>query len=67
MESIPPEPETGVYEYDDVPPRGYAVYEMDLWLEGSKEITYTETTVRIMSALSDESRAQIEALAAELC
>ena len=36
-------------------------------LEGSKEIAYTETTVKIMSALSDESRAQIEALANELC
>jgi len=38
MEFIPPEPETGVYEYDDVPPRGYAVYEMDLWLEGSSRM-----------------------------
>ena len=36
-------------------------------LEGSKEITYTETTVKVLSALSDESRAQIDALAQELC
>ena len=36
-------------------------------LEGSKDLTFTNTTVKIMSALSDESRAQIEALAEELC
>ena len=35
-------------------------------LEKSKNITYADTTVKILSALSDESRAQIEALAAEL-
>ena len=35
-------------------------------LEKSKNITFTDTTVRILSALSDESRAQIDALAAEL-
>jgi flavorubredoxin len=34
--------------------------------EKSKNITYAENTVKILSALSDESRAQIEALAAEL-
>ena len=33
----------------------------------SKNITFTDTTVRILSALSDESRGQIEAMAAELC
>jgi len=36
-------------------------------LEKSKNITYTDTTVRILSALSDDSRSQIEALAQELC
>ena len=36
-------------------------------LEGSKNITYADTTVRILSALSEESRAQITALADELC
>ena len=36
-------------------------------LEGSKNLTYTNTTVKIFSALSDESRAQVEALAEELC
>ena len=36
-------------------------------LEGSKNLTFTDTTVRILSALSDESRAQIDALANELC
>lgn len=35
-------------------------------LEGCKDLTFTETTVRITSALNDESRAQIEALAKEL-
>ena len=35
-------------------------------LEGSKDITYTDATVKIVSALSPESRAQLEALAAEL-
>ena len=34
--------------------------------EKSKNITFAENTVKILSALSDESRAQIEALAAEL-
>lgn len=36
-------------------------------LEGAKNLAFTETTVTVKSALSDESRAQIEALAAELC
>ena len=36
-------------------------------LEGSKNLTFTDTTVKILSALSDDSRAQIEALADELC
>ena len=35
-------------------------------LEGSKDITYTNTTPRILSALSDASRAEIIALADEL-
>jgi len=39
---------------------------MGKMLENSKEITYTGTPVRILSALSEESRAQIEALADEL-
>ena len=33
----------------------------------SKNITFTDTTVKILSALSDESRAQVEAMADELC
>ena len=40
---------------------------MRAMLEGSKEITILEPAVKIMSALNDESRAQIEALAEELC
>ena len=36
-------------------------------LESSKNLTYTENNVKIFSALSDESRAQIDALAEELC
>ena len=36
-------------------------------LEGSKNLTYTNTTVKIFSALNDESRAQVDALAEELC
>ena len=35
-------------------------------LEGSKGITYTDTTVKIFSAMNEENRAQIEALANEL-
>ena len=35
-------------------------------LEGSKNLTFTDTTVKIFSSLSDDSRAQIDALAAEL-
>ena len=33
----------------------------------SKNITFTDTTVKILSALNDDSKAQIEALAEELC
>ncbi|MBQ2854787.1 MAG: flavin reductase [Oscillospiraceae bacterium] len=36
-------------------------------LESSKNLTFTETTVKILSALSDDSRAQIDAMAEELC
>lgn len=36
-------------------------------LENCKDITYTETTVKIISALNDESKAQVESLAEELC
>ena len=35
-------------------------------LDGSKNLTYCENSVKILSALSDASRAQIEALAKEL-
>ena len=36
-------------------------------LEGSKNITFTETTVIVRSVLNDESREQIDALTKELC
>ena len=36
-------------------------------LENSKNLSYADTTVKIMSALNDESIAQIKTLAAELC
>ena len=36
-------------------------------LENSKDLVYTETTVKILSALNEESSAQLEALADELC
>lgn len=35
--------------------------------EGSKNLTFTDTTVKILAALDDDSKAQIEALAEELC
>ena len=35
-------------------------------LEGSKNLTFTDTSVKILSALSDDSRAQIDAMAEEL-
>ena len=35
-------------------------------LDGCKDITYTNTTVKIMSALGEESTAQLDALAEEL-
>ena len=35
--------------------------------EGSKNLTYTENNVKIMSALNEESTAQLEALSRELC
>ncbi|MCI8274765.1 MAG: MBL fold metallo-hydrolase [Lachnospiraceae bacterium] len=36
-------------------------------LSGCKKLTFTDTTVHIMSALNDESSAQLDALANELC
>ncbi len=35
--------------------------------EGSKNLTFTDTTVKVLSALNEDSRAQIEELANELC
>ena len=35
--------------------------------EKSKNLTFTETTVKILSALNDESSAQLDALVGELC
>ena len=35
--------------------------------EKSKNITFTDTTVKILSALNDDSTAQLEAMAEELC
>ncbi|MBR4972743.1 MAG: flavin reductase [Oscillospiraceae bacterium] len=35
--------------------------------EHSKNITFTDTTVRVLSALNEESKAQIEAMTDELC
>ena len=36
-------------------------------LEGSKNLTFTDTTVKILSALDENSRQQIETLSDELC
>ena len=36
-------------------------------LEKSKNLTFTDTTVKILSALNSESKAQLDALADELC
>jgi flavorubredoxin len=35
--------------------------------EKSKNITFTDTTVKILSALNDESKVQLDALVSELC
>ena len=40
---------------------------MQKMLEGCKNLTFTETTVKIMSAVNDESMAMIDAMAEELC
>ncbi len=40
---------------------------MGKMLEGSKNIFFTDTTVRILSALNEDSKAQLEALSEELC
>lgn len=40
---------------------------MGRMLAESKNLTFTENSVKIMSALNEESNAQVEALAAELC
>ena len=36
-------------------------------LEGSKNLTFTENNVKILCAMNDANKAQIEALAKELC
>jgi flavorubredoxin len=36
-------------------------------LEDSKNLNFTNTTVKIFSALNEQSKAQVEALAEELC
>jgi flavorubredoxin len=36
-------------------------------LEKSKDLTYTQTEVKILSALNEESKNAIDALAKELC
>ena len=40
---------------------------MTKMLENSKDLRFTDTTVKIFSAMDDANRAQIEALAEELC
>ena len=40
---------------------------MKSMFEGCKKLTFTKTTVQIKSALNDDSNAQLEALAEELC
>ena len=40
---------------------------MKTMFEGSKNITFTDTTVTVMSALNDTSKEQVEAMANELC
>lgn len=40
---------------------------MKKMLEGSRNLTFTDTTVRILSALDDTSKGQIETMAEELC
>ena len=40
---------------------------MTKMLEGSKDLTFTDATVKIFSALNDTNRQQIKALAKELC
>ena len=44
-----------------------AVKVMTKMFEGSKNLTFTNTTVKIFSALNDETKAQVDALAEELC
>ena len=44
-----------------------AIRTMKAMLEKSKNITYTDNNVKIMSALNDESKAQVDAMAKELC
>ena len=39
---------------------------MKAMLEGCKKLTYADNSVKIISALNDDSRAQVEALAEEL-
>ena len=55
----------GMIEYGAWAPMAAKV--MKKMLETSKNLTYTDTTVTVKCALNDASRAQIDALADELC
>ena len=44
-----------------------AVRIMQKMLEGGKELAFTQTNVKVISSLNEESKAQIDALARELC
>lgn len=44
-----------------------AVKVMQKMLEGSKNLTFAETTVKLMSSLNEESLAKLDVLAEELC
>ena len=44
-----------------------AVKVMTKMLEGAKNLTFTENNVKILSAMTEENKAQIRALAEELC
>ena len=57
-----PEPVTGeVYAYDDIPPQGYGVSQIQLWLEGGSEMLTIEADVLGTADHDDEGYVQFQA------
>ena len=59
-EDAPPQvSDEGIYIYDDVPPGGYAVYRMELWLEGASRGIVIEATESYLGIADHDSSGNV--------